>query len=108
MKSKFPCAEMISAGEVKRAIAQTPNYTARENGRPMTFGEMATQGPPAEQTVHGLEEIDYESPMFRGLRMDALPRSLLPFGGDYSTSSSVADDDYATLPSKPMPNKVAW
>lgn len=113
MKSMFPSAEMISDGEVRTAVAQTPNYTSHENGRPKSFAEMMKgqncQGV-GEQTVHGLEEIDYESPMYRGLMPKRDSDSMLPsmFLRDQSTSASVADDGYGSLPVSPMPKKVAW
>ena len=111
MKSMFPNAEMISDGEVRTAVAQTPNYTSHENGRPKSFGEMMKQHQGVGvQTVHGMEEIDYESPMYRGLMPKRDTNSLLPsmFSCHDSTSASEADEGYGTLPASPMPKKVAW
>lgn len=105
VKSKFPNADMISDGEVKNGvISQNPNYTSRENGRPGQIGypfaalisdadsysKMAKNQGVGEQTVHGMEEVDYESPMYRGLRAAAY------------------DDDYTKLPCAPTPKKVGW
>lgn len=108
MDSKFPNVKMIADGELRRAVAQTPNYTSHEDGRPTTFGEMMAQGV-GEQTVHGLEEVDWESPMYRGL-MPKLPNNSVPrpLGFRDGTSASQADEGFGSLPASPMPNKVAW
>ena len=109
MSSKFPNAEMISDGEIRTAVAQTPNYTSHENGKPRCFGDMLSQGV-GVQTTHGLEEIDYESPMYRGLMPPPRAYMDIPMisARDQSTSASISDDSYGSLPASPMPKKVAW
>ena len=76
VKSRFPSAEMISEGEIKGGvISQNPDYTSRENGVPKTWDDRQSEHQTVGSgSVHGMEEVDWQSPMFNDLTHSKLPR----------------------------------